>query len=200
MSLGAPVRATAAAVSPVSYSFDQPTSCGEFCYHDTTGHKLTDGVQGFAGWELDNAAPWVGWLSKPTVNIDFDFGAARSIGAVSFGSTQDSLVDVALPSLSVYSSSDGANWVLKGSLSVPPSDANNQNSMSTGPHVQLTVDGLNINDRYVRVQTAANGPWTFADEISFSSAAPEPAAWTLLILGVAGAGGALRLGRRRATV
>lgn len=43
--------ASAAQVSPVSYSFDQPTSCGSFCYNNSaTPSKLTDGLVGVAGW------------------------------------------------------------------------------------------------------------------------------------------------------
>ena len=40
---------SAAPINPASYSFDQATDCGIWCYHDPAHGKLTDGVLGKAG-------------------------------------------------------------------------------------------------------------------------------------------------------
>ena len=152
--------ASASAITPASYTFDQPTSCGSWCYHDASASKLTDGVLGAAGWAANAGSEWVGWYSKPTVHIDFDFGTTRHIDSVRVGSTQDSLFDVTLPSLDIFSSLDGLIWSLVDSLIVPPSSANDVNAYSTAPHGFLTLSDLGIDGRYVRVSAMANGPWT----------------------------------------
>lgn len=186
--------ANAVQVSPVSYSFDQPNSCGSFCYVDTTPpSKLTDGVVGVAGWATNSGTEWDGWLYKPVVNIDFNFGAATSISSVSIGSTQDDLNDVVLPSYNVFSSSNGVTWTFVQGLVVPPSTANNNNPYSTAPHSFFTLSGLGINAQYVRVSTVANGPWTFIDEVRFEgSTVPEPQSWALMMVGFGLVGATLR--------
>lgn len=186
--------ASAAQVSPVSYSFDQSTSCGSFCYNDTaTPSKLTDGLVGVAGWATNGGTEWDGWNSKPLVNIDFNFGTAKSISSVTIGSTQDSLGDVVLPSYDIFSSSNGSNWILVQSLIVPPSSANDNSPFSTAPHGFFTLSGLGINSQYVRVAAIANGPWTFIDEVSFQGGTvPEPAAWALMVVGFGLVGAAAR--------
>lgn len=172
--------ASATPVVPLSYAFDQPTGSGTWVYNDSTGTELIDGTLGVAGYGVNAAAPWVGWLFTPVVNIDFDFGTTTHIGTVSVGTTQDNPTDVTLPSLSIYSSANGSTWTLRGNLVVPPSSANDHGVLDTGPHTFLDVTGLAINDRYVRVAASANGPWTFIDEVRFDTAVPEPASLALL--------------------
>ena len=203
LAIGA-TAASASPVTPVSYTFAPGANCGQFCYLDPGFAKLTDGVTGFAGWGINDAAPWVGWRVEAggIVNIDFNFGAARQIDLVSVGTTQDSLVDVVLPSLKIFSSSDGLFWIQAGALIVPPSTANNRATFTDhSPHVWLDVGALGINAQFVRVQEVSNGPWAFTDEVRFDGAAagvPEPASWALMIGGFGLAGAALR--RRRAVV
>ena len=200
------LSAQAATVTPVSYVFDQPQSCGTYCYLDPNNIKLTDGIVGFEGWAVGGGTQWDGWLAKPVVNIDFNFGSAKAVSTVAFGTTQDSLGDVALPSLNVFSSNDGVTWVLKGSLVVPPSSANDRNVNSGLPHGFLTLSGLGINDQYVRVQALQNGPWTFADEVIFTNGSnggiPEASTWMMMLSGFGLTGFALRklaAGNRRLT-
>lgn len=191
LALAAPA-VMAADVAPISYQFDQPTACGTYCYHDTSGTELIDGAYGTSGWAADlgrgPAQEWVGWVYTPVVNIDFNFLGAPTIGAVHVGTTQDSTGDVVLPSVSV-SSWNGSAWTLVAQLSVPESSANDQNALSTAPHGVLTLSNLHIQGSKVRVtlSQSLDGPWTFADEISFTSAAPvpEPGTWALLAMGLA---------------
>ena len=192
--------ANAVQVSPVSYSFDQPNSCGSFCYLDTTPpSKLTDGVVGVVGWATNSGTEWDGWLFKPLVNIDFNFGAATLISSVSIGSTQDNLADVVLPSYNVFSSTNGVTWTFVQGLVVPASSANDNSPYSTAPHNFFTLSGLGINAQYVRVTALANGPWTFIDEVRFEgSTVPEPASWALMVVGFGFIGAAAR--RRLATL
>ena len=63
------------------------------------------------------------------------------------------------------------NWTLAGSLNVPASDADDHSELDPGPATFLTVSGLNIDATYVRVAALAEGPWTFASEVTFT----EPA-------------------------
>ena len=193
-------QAQANTVAPISYTFDQPTSCGSYCYNDPNYTKLTDGVLGYVGWAVGGGSQWAGWVDKPVVNIDFTFSGPTLINQVNFGTTQDSLGDVALPSLNVYSSNDNLTWTLAGSLVVPPSSANDvspyDNSSLAG---FLTVSGLNIDAKYVDVQALANGPWTFSDEVTFNgvSAVPLPASLPMFgtaFLGLVGLG--IRKSRR----
>ena len=190
--------AMAATITPSSYTFDQATACGTWCYHDASLTKLTDGVVGTAGWAANAGSEWAGWAGQPVVNIDFSFAAVSSIDAVAIGSTQDSLADVALPSFAVYAYESGA-WALKGTLINPPSDANNVNAFSTAPHSFYTLSGLGILSDKVRVAVSANGPWSFVDEVRFVGAAaapvPEPDTYALLMAGLGVVGWVAR--RRR---
>jgi large repetitive protein len=165
-------------IHPQSYVFDQPTGAGTYNYRDETGNQLTDDKYGVAPWwaDLGNgpAYEWVGWVRKPVVNIDFDFGAATRIDHVAIGSTQDEPADVVLPSFDIFSSKDGATWTLLASLVEPESCAND------GLYRTYAFDNLGIDAQFVRVAArfSADGPWTFVDEVDFA-ANPVPAPATL---------------------
>lgn len=195
----------AAGPVPSSYTFDAGTDSGSWGYHDPTYSKLTDGQLGYAGWANDFGSKWVGWLDDE-INIDFTFSGLTAISGVRVGSTQDNLSDVVLPSVKVSQWVSG-NWVLAGSLTVPPSAANNVNEYSTAAHGFLDLLGLNIYSDMVRVTLTANGPFTFTDEITFDhgevpanqgnqgNPLPEPRTLALMTAGL----GLMALGRRRQT-
>lgn len=173
-------------VLPTGYTFDQPTSCGTYCYHDS-GVELTDGRYGRAGWaaNLGNgaAAEWVGWAYQPVVNIDFTFSGLVAVDTVAFGTTQNQVNDVVLPSLEVFAWVGGA-WQSAGVLYTPENSANDVDALSTSPHGFLTLSGLGIVSDRIRVQArfSADGPWTFVDEVDFYAPVPEPAqAWMVLV-------------------
>ena len=196
--VGLAAPTSAATLTPVSYTFDAATDCGTWCYHDA-GQELIDGVVVPAGWAINAGAGWVGWRDS-LVNIDFSFGGARTFNTVSVGATQDNPRDVVLPTLNIFSSLNGLNWTFQGSQVTPPSEANNDDSLSPAPHGFLTVAGLNFTAPLVRVQAVNNGPFVFIDEVRFTGsvpgAVPEPAAWALMLLGFGTAGAMLRRSRR----
>ena len=188
----ASLPANASLVIPASYTFDQPTNSWTGSYLDPSFTKLTDGILGNDGWNANHAVEWVGWYETPVVNIDFTFSSAENISSINFYTAQDNLNDVVFPSLNVYSSNDDVIWTLDGSLTVPPSIANNHSELDTGPATYLTVSGLSIDAKYVRVAALENngpGTWTFSSEVTFAgSAAPELSTWAMMLLGFAGMG------------
>ncbi|GAB2869049.1 hypothetical protein GCM10027277_42710 [Pseudoduganella ginsengisoli] len=174
---------------PVSYTFDQGTSQGSYVYSDPGFVKLTDGVLGYTGWAVNGAPQWVGWTANQ-VNVDFTFAGMTAISGVNLGTTQDNLADVVLPSLTVSQWVNG-QWSQVGSLTVPASAANDHSSLDTSPHGFLSLSGLNIYSDKVRLTLNSNGPWIFADEVTFNegvqqdNAMPEPGSMGLLAAGMA---------------
>lgn len=188
--------AAAAPINPASYSFDQATDCGTWCYHDPAYTKLTDGVLGKAGWAVNDGQEWAGWAYDRTVNVDFDFGTRRLIDTVRVGSTQDAGGEVRLPAITLFSSDDGSAWSQILSLGAPA--ATGADPYSTAPHGFLTLPGLGVEARYLRVAATASGGRILLDEVQFDDTAsavsePEPVTLALLGLGLA----ALGLIRRR---
>lgn len=187
----------AQAASP-SYSYDQPTRCGTWCYDDPGLSKLTDGVSGYAGWAVNNAAPWVGWYQVDAVNITFQFSQAMRFSSVSIGSTQDYLGDVVIPNFELWAF-QGGSWVSQGSIVNPASGANDHYLYDTGPHPIYTFSGLNVATDQLRITATPGVPgmWIFVDEVAFNAApVPEPSSWAMLLAGLGIAGYAGR-GRRR---
>ena len=187
--------ASAAPVSPAAYTFDAPADCGQ-CSDDPAFTKLTDGVLGTAGWAANNGLAWVGWPGDRTVNLDFDFGTRRLIDTVRVGSTQDASGEVRLPAITLFSSDDGSAWSQILSLGAPA--VTGADPYSTAPHGFLTLPGLGVEARYLRVAATANGGRILLDEVRFDDTAsavsePEPVTLALLGLGLA----ALGLIRRR---
>lgn len=157
----------AAEIVPLSYTFDQSTGTGSYAYHDWTGRQLIDGYYGVAPWSANlgngNAYEWVGWVSKPTVNIDFDFGSATLINQINVGTVQDDPSDVVIPSIYLYSSNDKSTWSLITSRNIPESTSYNNT------HQTISFSSLSVSSRYIRVSArfSSDGPWTFLDEVDF---------------------------------
>lgn len=194
LALSSPVMADQ--VIPVSYSFDSATACGSWCYQDPSLTKLTDGIVGNAGWAYNQGQEWAGWAYQASINVNFNFASSHNITTVSIGSTQDNLGDVALPSFDVWSF-EGNQWVLKGSLENPASNANDNDPYSAAAHPFYTLSNLNIHSNQVRVTARANGPWIFIDEVQFQATpVPEPETWGMLLAGLGLLGVAAR--RRKA--
>lgn len=191
--------AMAETLNPDSYSFDQPTTNGTYDYSDPSFSKLTDGITGNAGWAHSGGIEWAGWYNKPTVNIDFLFDSFVQVASITFYTAQNSLSDVVFPSLQVFSSTDGIEWVLQKTLTIPADGANNTFHEDGGPASSFLIDGLNFVSQYVRVAALANGSWTFASEVTFEGSAvavPGPEAGAGL--GAVALGGiALWAARRR---
>jgi hypothetical protein len=185
----------AAQAAAPSYTFDQNTSCGSWCYHDAGYTKLTDGVVGNLGWALNAGAEWAGWYQVPSVNITFQFDQAMNFSSVSVGSTQDNLGDVVLPSFDLWAY-QGGNWVLQASIINPPSSANDSYAYDSGAHPVFTFSGLSLTTDQLRITATPGvaGAWIFVDEVSFNAApVPEPDTWAMLLAGLGLMAGAHRL-------
>lgn len=169
-----------------SYTYDQPTSCGSWCYNDPGNTKLIDGVYGNAGWAYNYGAEWDGWVGVPAVNITFQLGQMMTVSSVSVGSTQDNLGDVVLPSLDLWAY-QGGSWVLKGTITNPPDNANNHGAYDGGPHPIFTFNGLNVATDQLRITATPGvpGTWIFIDEVGIMMApVPEPSSWAMLLAGL----------------
>lgn len=181
-------------IPPLGYTVDQATDEGSYKYHDWTDEQLIDGTHG--GNNLrDNfgngsAYEWLGWLHKD-INIDFTFDREYAFNSVTVHSYQDHLNDVVLPSIRVFGWAE--QWVELDYLFVPESEDNNYNRHA------LTLNqlsGFRTDRLRVSLERSFDGPWTFADEITFQSnqspasiAADVNAPWAFsgaLLTGLAG--------------
>lgn len=195
------LAATPLEIAPVGYTFDQGTDTGSYTYHDETGRQLIDGFYGTAPWSanLGNgpAYEWLGWSGNPIVNIDFDFGSQTTIHQIRIGTTQDNLVDVVIPSIYIYTSSNLSTWTLIDSRIIAES------SSYDNVYLPISFTNLNLSSRYIRVSVrhSLDGPWSFVDEVDFyqdqglmaQAEVPEPASFVLFGLAMMG----LTLARKR---
>jgi len=177
-------------VTPNAYTFDQAPNGiaqgGIYNYFDETGNQLTDNNYGVEPWFANASSngpayEWVGWFAKPLVNIDFSFNQAQQIDKIEIGSIQNNLSDVVLPSINIYSSSNGTNWSLVTSLVVPEATANDN------LYRKFAFDNLALTAQYLRVSLnqSLDGPWTFVDEVDFyQNTVPTPSVLSLFGIGL----------------
>ena len=163
IALAAVPCAHAVQIAPTGYSIDQTPDNGTYIYQDNAaGNKLTDGT--FGGFPVNSQAAANSWLGfkDPLVNIDFEFDEVVSFNEIKVDTLQVGLGNIVLPSIFVYSSTDGSDWTLLNSIdNSPPSGTNNGYQLLPIP---VTVDSQLLR---VSLAFAENGPWTFVSEIQF---------------------------------
>ena len=180
------LSAIAVPLTPTSYTFDRPTDCGTWCYHDPSFTKLTDGVVGNAGWAVNQGAEWDGWYGGGIVDITFFFSSPVKLNSVSIGTTQNNLWDVVIPTFDVGTYLNGVNTYFDGIDNYPGNPINDVNQYDTGAHSFYTVYTPAYANE-VHVTALAQGPWIFIDEVKFDGEAsnvPEPSVFGLLMLGL----------------
>jgi len=190
------VSALAVPLTPTSYTFERPTDCGTWCYHDPNFTKLTDGVVGNAGWAVNQGAEWDGWVNGGIVDITFFFSAPVKLNSVSIGTTQDNLWDVVIPTFDVTAYNNGAFTFFDGIDNYPGTPVNDKDPYDMGAHPFYTIYTQNVYANEVHVTALAQGPWIFIDEVRFDGEpgranVPEPSVFALLMLGL------LAIGARR---
>ena len=188
-------------IVPVGYTFNEEPDSGRYKYYDETGNQLIDGAYGTFPWGADlgngHAYEWVGWKESTPVYIDFDLGGSTEINQINIGTVQNKLSDVVLPSVNLYSSSDGSSWVPFLNYYVPEDSANNRK------YFTYELAGFSITAQFFRVGLyhSLDGPWTFTDEIDFyrTSSTPEPTTMLLLGIGLVSLVGGSTIRRQRKT-
>ncbi len=141
--------------------------------------KLTGGfipTNSFFGG--DGVGANVGWLKNPT--IAFHFGSAQAVNKIKLFVDNSAISDVAAPSLVLFDGTPytDASW---GSVDVPQT---------------IDITGLAINSSDITVlldRSFAPGIyWVFLSEAQFfgpsPGATPLPAAWSMMLIGMAGLG------------
>ena len=201
-----PSAAQAAQIIPVSYSMpngDGTASGGSFNYWDagysgsgattTDGAllsgglgKLTDGVVSTSPWytvsNLSGTGEYVGWYSPVTLDptVTFFFSGVPTITSIDIQLDNTQVGGVFAPAAILI---DGVS----AAFTAP------------SPLGTVSFTGLNLTGPSHTIQFQQTpGTWTFVSEITFDgavSAAPEPATWTMMIVGFGMGGAALR--RRR---
>lgn len=123
------------------------------------GSKLTDEANASPGWPLDN---WVGWPGVP-VDITIDLGKTYTISHVYCDAASRTSWGIYFPpSVTVYTSTDGATWTGYDTLYFPTDTS----TFSTYQAISNNGDPIYRNARYIKYSAASNGWWTFIDELS----------------------------------
>ena len=151
--------------------------------------KLTDGViptSSFFGG--DGVGAYVGWLENPT--ITFHFGSVESVNEIKLYVDNSAISGIAAPASILVNGTPytDASW---GSVDVPQ---------------VLDITGLALNTSDITValnrSTADGIYWAFLNEAQFlgpsPNATPLPAAWSMMLLDMAGLG--VAAWRRRKTL
>jgi len=149
---------------------------------------LTDGVipaSSFFGG--DGVGAYVGWLENPT--ITFHLGSVQTVSEIKLYVDNSAISGVAAPGSVVINGTSYAdpNW---GSVDAPQT-------------IDITGLALDTSDIAVMLNRSAaqNISWVFLSEAQFlgpsTNATPLPAAWSTMLIGMAGCGMAAYWRRRR---
>jgi len=165
----------------ISYTYDVGTPSGS--YPDSTGRELVDGVIGSTTTNLSDRDLWVG-IDTTDPQITFDLGHAAVLESIFIDYLGGTLAGIHAPdSVQISFSSDGTTF---GSL-MSFTDFNNSTHSTAGADAfynrRLVADIPGILARYVRMNFANDGQWTFLGEVQFVERVPEPATAALLALG-----------------
>lgn len=201
-----PVAASAATITPTSYSYvNAPNSSGsayeDDSYNGTTG-QLTDGFSATQSWIPTDGfglpGPNVGWLNvNPTITFTFDKAYDFGSMIVNAQDTQGRF-GVGLPSFFTIVGASASNSVVSPTFSSPATPSPGGDS-GNRPPINLGIDLSGLDPTHVlTVEVHRDTSWTFLSEVSFSTeplaAVPGPAALPLSV----GALGLLGwIGRRR---
>jgi hypothetical protein len=177
-----PMVATAATVTPSSYSYTGGTPAGEACcglYQDAGLTKLTDGNTGTAD---PTDGTWVGWQHGDTgaATITFLFASTVTINNVSLD----------------FLRSDGANTQLPDSVTIGGTNFATTNFATDNTKGFVTYSGSWTGSSLVVTLNHPESHWIFVNEAQFTSdesTVPEPASLALVGMALGG----LLFGRKR---